>query len=95
MIPSASRVLCSVLSVKHLPASRAGAILVEFTVWLLRKGQYNSTNCRAFRRNVVVSRTTLIEKVMLKPRSPGYKVPAEHIPDRTVHHGMRGSKVLL
>lgn len=69
--------------------------MVEFTVWLLRKGQYNATNCRAFRRNVVVSRTALIEKVMLKLRSPGYRVPAEHIPDGTAHHGIRGGKVLL
>lgn len=83
-----------VLSVRYLPASRAVAMLMEFTVWLLRKGLY-VTNCRALRRKVVVSRKALTEKVLLKLRSPVYEVPAEPIPHRAVLHGMRGGKVLL
>lgn len=89
LISSASRVLGLVLSGKYLQARRAVAISVEFTVWLLWEGLY-VTNCRALRRKVEVSRTALMEKVMHKLRWPVYRVPAEHIPNRTMV-GRQGS----
>lgn len=76
-------------AVKSLPASRAVALLAGFTVWSLRKGLH-VTNCRALRRKAVLSRTAIIETAMQKLRCPGYKVTAEHIPNRTVLHGMWG-----
>lgn len=77
-----------VLSIKYLPASRAVALSVKFTVCSIRKGIIR--NCRALRRKVVVSREALIGKAsaeMFKLRSPVIKVPAEHIPNRTASHG--------
>lgn len=54
LIPSILGVLGLVLSSKYLPASRAAAVFVEFTVWLIRKGTC-ATDCGVLRKKVVSS----------------------------------------